>query len=591
MYRRPLSAADIAPAFPVDASVEEALQNVIVVYVEDGSKLSLHKHSKKSKFFINASDCSCDSTYASVCDAITQDADRVYGFQLTGSLLSVQRMNDLLTMLLEFGRFKYLVHLDLSYVDLSHVAINSLCSLLDPAHSGYSPIKRLLLSHCHLGCKAMQKLFNALRANVFLFELFLAGNHATDACCEALSGFLANPDNRLSVLCLNDNDLTPVGIAEIQTALACHPRMCNLQLNSNSLLDPCLDRLLQALVKTETLHTLSVSHCSLVSCIWAKHLSDLEILTDLNVSNNDIDDFGCLALCKGLEKCGSLRHLNASKNIFGSDMCAGLGSLLLCNQGLHTLNLSYMPMTMTVWAALAEGLKLNKSLLELDVRWCVLDIEKAACLCQALEDNNICTVNMDFNPLPDILMADCRQHCPEVRRQVIMSPPIRHPLGEAAGNALAPLPVTVHPLPLHADCQLLAMDVASAWRAELYSAMLIDTALRGFDAEGNEIQLQSKRGDADVDAHIVRGMKDKDITIAYGNVSEVMGTIRVQGSTTYFQAKALITPLIRAYLASVDPLSMQDLLHDFTFLDSRGRPMVGSILQVNNHCVVPRELS
>jgi hypothetical protein len=88
------------------------------------------------------------------------------------------------------------------------------------------------------------------------------------------------------------------------------------------------------------------------------------------------------------------------------------------------------------------------------------------------------------------------------------------------------------------------------------------------------------------------------LEVFYGRDTEFIGTITVEHSTTYPQAKDLIKPLVQDYVKSVGDMAVGDLLvSGFSILDPDGQLVLGpkagvrmvySEAQRNNYKVILR---
>jgi hypothetical protein len=581
-HKRPLSNAEVIPKFAIEANVNEALEGVKYIKYVDGNYVDLDKYSKYDNFVFDWRDI---TTFESVEDVITlmkEHADQIYGIRFPGCLLEEMYIDQLIFTICDHGLLKYLVDIDLSYIMLSRAAVKELSSLLDPAVSGYCPIKRMQLCHCDLKPFGMQSIFEACKTNVFLNEMNISGNAGSDTCCAAVAKCLENPENQFVSLSLGDNNISVAGLRILCPGLARHCRLRALLLSNNYFGDDGASALIRALKKSSCVEELNISNCGLTHCKWAKHLKYVSSLVSLNVSCNDINDFGCLSLCNGVQACPYLRHLDMSNNGFGGVSCAGLGVLLETHGGLYSLNLSYCTLAHQVWATIGAALTVNKTLILLDVRWCNMTVADACCICEAFESNDVCSVDFSFNPVPDALFVDCRASCPDLKRSI---QPSTNTAVTLSGNRSSPTVISsasICPLPLNEQHLLISLQASDRWREEAVAQLNVLLALQEYDDAG----LRHEIVDEDDEDGLEALMKDEFVRVVYGNFQEEIGVIKIHGSTTYEQVKSLITPLIKTYLGAaatgdVNAESLRALLHDFTFILKNGEVLAGTYLKVN----------
>jgi hypothetical protein len=632
-YKRPLSNAEIVPKFSIEATINEALSGVKHLKYEDGDVMSMDSITKYDNFVIDWRDI---QTFESVNDVIyllKQYSDQIYGVRFPGCRLNESSIDQIMSVICDHGLLKYLVDIDLSYISLSVRSVKQLSQLLDPAVSGYCPLKRMQLCHCNLKQFGMQAIFEACKTNVFLNEMNFSGNNCSDTACTAIAKCLENPENRFVSLALGDNNISVAGLRLLCPGLSRHVHLRALLLSSNYIGDEGASMLLRALKKSSCLEELNISNCGLALCKWAKHLKYLSNLASLNVSCNEIGDFGGLSICNGVQTCPCLRHLDLSNNRFGGITCSGLGSLLELQGGLYSLNVSYNThIDHQIWRSMAAGLSLNKTLILLDCRWCNMTFADAGCLCEALEVNEVCSIDFSFNPVPERLFTDCRSICPELKRSFVplngpqppaspgsrmgtagsrsskrsealatpMIPTVPSTPGSPTSRPATGVPTTpsrktatgasnpqvIKPLPLHDECQLISLRNADKWREDCAAQLSILLALQQYDTEGlkRDVVVDEEEEDG-----LEALMKDEYVRVVYGHVGEEIGVIKIHASTTYAQAKPLITPLIKEYMGAAavsedahSSESMRALLQDFTFILKTGERLDGVSLQVRN---------
>ena len=194
-------------------SAVDGLNGVVAVH-EDGSLIVGNDDLNNKKLQLDVSNLS-----ASGIDQFLKvgcvDPDKYTSFTLRQSKLSPSELVKVTGPVLRARLFHNLAHLDLSYVYIPEVVLDSLCEYLSPFSCGYN-ISRLNVSRCGLGQQGTSKLLNSLFANITLKELLLTGNNCTDACIPDLIALLTKYANDIQIIGLGGNLLTAIGTMEIR---------------------------------------------------------------------------------------------------------------------------------------------------------------------------------------------------------------------------------------------------------------------------------------------------------------------------------------------------------------------------------------
>ena len=165
-YIRPLSAPEIPAKFDMYATVDEALKGVMPLQCDDdGNIVGIHDNRSRN-FTVTAHKLSSITAVNHFISNISNHADEIFGLYFNGLKIEEKNIDELISGIVEFGKFKYLVDLDLSYIFISYVPLYRLCDILNPKKSGYCPIKRLMLTRCGLGSKGMLYLLMCLFLSV-----------------------------------------------------------------------------------------------------------------------------------------------------------------------------------------------------------------------------------------------------------------------------------------------------------------------------------------------------------------------------------------------------------------------------------------
>ena len=539
--------------------------------------------------------------------------DQIYALSLCNSKsLDISSLERLVMTICTRGFYRYLVELNLGYTQMSQKALHSLCFFVDPVTAGYCPLRRLILTHAQLASKGVQDLMRALVENVVIEELFLTANAATSAAMPSIVKFLSYGSNGISAISLGDNGFTAADMKLLARIVKTHPFLKDLQVHNNPMGEGGADALMEAIRDRPVFDTINLSNCGLVECGWAGRLRVTACLSHLYLAHNQIDDGGLQSLCGGLEACGCLRYLDISYNEFtGSYSQGGLGDILKRNHVLTTIIVSGNVMPLNTWTLVAAGMLENESLLRLDCTYCELTLQSAEALCRAMEVNDICTCELQFNDLPVAMLADPRQYRNNKKGpgNVQPMPLTNRPGARSLRNSQAWRVARInevnaskqayhilqkqeaHTQQLFEDQRIrdealgdvddARDDSSSLFHASTlglsgvsggagpsdtnsFGAMTFDLSLSAFgppsttpsmEPSGESVKLS-------VGAHRQKALhrfKKKDdsnaraiggkrtLKVAYGHLTTVLGSINVSDYTTYAEAKELIKPLVAEY--------------------------------------------
>lgn len=220
------------------------------------------------------------------------------------------------------------------------------------------------------------------------------------------------------------------------------PLKCLLLENNPDIGDSCLDELFVSLNKGSVLETLSLSGCCIGTCQWARYLPFIGSLRTLDLSYNQIGDSEFGVLCKALETCYCLRHLDLAFNRFWGTNCNVIEQMVASNGALQTLSLKGNRCADSVWTALHRGMLLNKTLLNLNLSDCDITMVNAKEICKLFEMNDICSIDFSNNPLPvDFILSPREQTMQNVMSMVSKCQPVD---GGGGGGRVAVLPLSPH---------------------------------------------------------------------------------------------------------------------------------------------------
>ncbi|RVE75199.1 hypothetical protein OJAV_G00014540 [Oryzias javanicus] len=226
-----------------------------------------------------------------------------------------------------------LTELDLSFNNLDDSGFLHLCEFLE---SPDCRVQTLRLENCRLTEISCEALGSALKLNPSnVRQLDLSLNDLQDSGFLHLCGFLESPNCRLQILRLENCSLSVISCEALGSVLKSNPsNLTELDLSQNNMQDLGFLHLCGFMESLDCrLQTLRLKYCRLskVSCAAMDSAlkSNPSNLTELNISFNKLQDSGFLHLCGFLEspdcRLKTLRLVNCQ---LSKSSCVVLGSAL-----------------------------------------------------------------------------------------------------------------------------------------------------------------------------------------------------------------------------------------------------------------------
>uniref|UniRef100_A0A3B3C9U7 NACHT LRR and PYD domain-containing protein n=1 Tax=Oryzias melastigma TaxID=30732 RepID=A0A3B3C9U7_ORYME len=301
-----------------------------------------------------------------------------------------------------------LTELGLSNNFLWDSGFHHLCSFLE---SPSCILQTLRLNRCSLSKISGEVLGSALKSNPSnLRELDLSENNLQDAGFGQLRGFLESPNCRLHTLRLENCSLTEISCEVLGSALQSNPsNLIELDLSRNNLKDSVLPLCgflespncrLQTLRSVNMVNSLKGSfYGGGTSCenLASSLKSSPHTLTELDLSNNDLQDLGFYNLCSFLES--SYNRLKTLRLVLLVEAHTDTGSIFssyaTCGSlGLLKVHSSIELLTLVRWFSLVQK-KIGKKTLTL-LRDCSLSKDSCTALVSVLKTNTSYLKELDL---------------------------------------------------------------------------------------------------------------------------------------------------------------------------------------------------
>lgn len=239
-----------------------------------------------------------------------------------------------------------------------------------------------------LGVEGAQALSSGLKENRGLLSLTLSDADLRDSGAAAL-GEMLQVNSTLTSLNIRGNKFTEEGATYLGAALRVNTALRELDLSNNKLGASGARAMAAGLKENGVLESLNLS-ATLISNEGAQAYSEAfaknQTLRELSLANNEIAAEGGQALARLLESNSVLRRLDLTTNSLGPAGTAAFATMFQLNKGLEELSLK-SNLIGEAAALLAEGLKANATLKELNLQDNGIEAKAAMVLGDSLQTN------------------------------------------------------------------------------------------------------------------------------------------------------------------------------------------------------------
>ncbi|XP_044872096.1 ribonuclease inhibitor isoform X1 [Mauremys mutica] len=232
--------------------------------------------------------------------------------------------------------------LNISNNKLGDAAVKVLCQgLMDPNCN----LQSLHLENCRITAASCGDLSTVLARKPSLTELSVGENKIGDPGVALLCQGLLNPNCKIEKLWLWECRVSPAGCKDLSQVLSTKESLTELSLIGNGLGDPGMELLCQGLKDPKAkLQALWIRECGLTTACCKSISSVLatnQTLRELHMGGNKVGDAGVEILCEGLmnPNC-NLRSLWLGNCSLSAACCGSLATILSSKPSLTELDLS-----------------------------------------------------------------------------------------------------------------------------------------------------------------------------------------------------------------------------------------------------------
>ncbi|XP_076152194.1 NACHT, LRR and PYD domains-containing protein 12-like isoform X2 [Alosa pseudoharengus] len=298
-----------------------------------------------------------------------------------------------------------LTELDLNHNDLGDSGVQLLSKGLS---SPNCKLQTLRLAECKLSEKSCGIVAAVLQSPNSLTELDLSHNDLGDSGVQLLSKGLSSPNFKLQTLRFADCKLTDKSCEIVASVLQSPNSLLQLDLSDNDLGDYGVQLLSKGLSSFNCkIHTLRLAECKLSekSCgIVAAVLQSPNSLTELDLNHNDLGDSGVQLLSKGLSSPNcKLQTLRLAECKLSEKSCGIVAAVLQSPNSLTELDLSHNDLGDSGVQLLSKGLSSpNFKLQTLRFADCKLTDKSCEIVASVLQSpNSLLQLDLSDNDLGD----------------------------------------------------------------------------------------------------------------------------------------------------------------------------------------------
>ncbi|KAG0055505.1 hypothetical protein BGZ83_008381 [Gryganskiella cystojenkinii] len=251
-------------------------------------------------------------------------------------------------------------------------------------------ISTLSLARSGVNDKTVKYLARVISKNETLKVVDLSSNHITALGAQYLADAIVL-NRAVSRLCLQSNNIKKAGAPHLARILTKNRVIRHLNVGSNSLGADGVAHIAEAVRFNRTLNSLSLDMNEMgykgASAIAAALVSNRH-LTHLYLPHNNIGDRGLIDLCESLKRNKYLVHLDVELNHIGQGQnvtgLRALGEVLMVNQSLREINLSFNLFASEAIQQLTLGMAVNTTLESLLFTSCGISTDAAHALAKVL---------------------------------------------------------------------------------------------------------------------------------------------------------------------------------------------------------------
>jgi Ran GTPase-activating protein (RanGAP) involved in mRNA processing and transport len=297
-----------------------------------------------------------------------------------------------------------LINNDTSFqvVELLHPRIDDVFArVLAQALSENNTVTTFILSCYALVDDGAYSIGNVLGCNMFIRKLQLRDLRNAREICTFFK--LLQQNTVVEELSLRHCDICPRGAEIVSNFFEQHPRLQEIRITDCNFLENSLDILCQGIKSNVTIQRLYLVNDSINQnqIIGVAQMLSVSCIRELYLGENDFGDEGITIIADGVRASQSLRLLDLRSNMITSSGALALQGMIVSNQYLLSLNLSWNRLGNLGVFCLARGLQQSNCILQkMDLDANGIDATGAKYLASMLRTNNkLKELKLAFNTL------------------------------------------------------------------------------------------------------------------------------------------------------------------------------------------------